>query len=165
MIDFIAASCRVDKNRIYTTGQSQGCMASCEMNILRPELFAASLLVAGQWSPERMAEKCTACTMWILVSHNDAKAFPGMNAVTEAMEAAGAKVGRYVWDGKSSQETFAAAVASAEADTVNVRYTVFEGSTVVPKGKDDNPGNNHMCTWPVVYEIDALKEWLFRCSR
>lgn len=165
MINHVADTCRVDKKRIYTTGQSQGCMASCEMNILCPELFAASLLVAGQWSPERMAEKCSACTMWILVSNHDAKAFPGMNAVTEAMEAAGAKIGRYVWNGKSTQDVFAANVAAAAQDDVNVRYTVFEGSTVVPEGKDDSPGNNHMCTWPVVYEIDALKEWLFSCSK
>ena len=165
MIDMVAEKYNVDKKRIYATGQSMGCMAFCELNILYPDYFAASLLVAGQWSPERMAKHCTACKFWILVSNHDAKAFPGMNAVTEQMERAGAKIGRYTWNAKSTQEQFDALVDEAMRDDVNVRYTVFEGSSVVPDGRDDNPASNHICTWPVVYSIDALKRWLFSCGK
>ena len=39
---------RLDSDRLYTTGQSGGCMASIAMNIRHPQLFAASFLVAGQ---------------------------------------------------------------------------------------------------------------------
>ena len=165
MIDHVAEHYSVDKNRIYATGQSMGCMAFCEMNILFPDYFAATLLVAGQWSPERMAEKCTACKFWILVSNHDERAFPGMNAVTEHMERAGAKIGRYIWDAKSSQEQFDTLVDEALKDDVNVRYTVFEGSSVVPADQDDNPATNHIYTWPVVYSIAALKRWLFSNSK
>lgn len=161
MIDLVVEQYGIDRSRIYTTGQSMGCMASCELNILYPDFFAASLLVAGQWSPERMAEKCAACNLWILVSNHDVKAFPGMNAVTNAMEAAGAKVGRYVWNAKSAPEQLDELTAIAMRDDVNVRYTVFEGSSVVPEYKDDNPATNHMCTWPVVYEMEGVKRWLF----
>ena len=165
MIDSVADSCSVDKNRIYATGQSMGCMAFCELNILFPDYFAATLLVAGQWSPERMAESCTACKFWILVSNHDERAFPGMNAVTEHLERAGAKIGRYMWNAKSSQEQFDAFVAEALKDDVNIRYTVFEGSSVVPDNQDDNPATNHIYTWPVVYSIPALKRWLFSNSK
>jgi len=165
MIDFIADSYAVDKNRIYATGQSMGCMAFCELNILYPDYFAASMLVAGQWSPERLAANCTGNKFWILVSNHDAKAFPGMNAVTEAMEKAGAKIGRYVWNAKSSAEEFDTFVADALKDDVNIRYTVFEGSSVVPEGQDANPASNHVCTWPVAYEIDGVKRWLFSCTK
>ncbi len=165
MIDFIADSYAVDKDRIYATGQSMGCMAFCELNILYPDYFAASMLVAGQWSPERLAANCAGNRFWILVSNHDAKAFPGMNAVTEAMEKAGAKIGRYVWNAKSSPEQFDALVAQALRDNVNIRYTVFEGSSVVPEGQDANPASNHMSTWPVAYEIDGVKRWLFDCKK
>ncbi len=161
MIDFIADSYDVDKNRIYATGQSMGCMAFCEMNILYPDYFAASMLVAGQWSPERLAASCAGNKFWILVSNHDAKAFPGMNAVTDAMESAGAKIGRYIWNAKSTQAEFDALVEKALEDDVNIRYTVFEGSSVVPEGEDTNPASNHMCTWPVAYGIEAVKKWLF----
>ncbi len=165
MLDDVVERYHVDKKRIYTTGQSMGCMASCELNIRYPDYFAASLLVAGQWSPERMAEKCTGCKFWILVSEHDAKAFPGMNAVTEAMEAAGAKFGHYWWDAKEGPEGLSARAAEALQDDVPCRYTVFYGSSVVPAGKMDGPGSNHTCTWNVVYPIKTVREWLFSCVK
>lgn len=165
IIDLVADGYDVDKDRIYLTGQSMGCMSSCEMNIQWPDQFAASMLVAGQWSPERMAKSCTASKFWILVSQNDAKAFPGMNAVADALSGAGVKVGRYLWNAKSTPEEFEALASDALADDVQVRYTVFQGSSVVPEGHDTNPGANHVCTWPVAYEIESVKEWLFAQKR
>jgi len=161
MIDDVAEHHAVDKKRIYATGQSMGCMAFCELNIRYPEYFAASLLVAGQWSPERMAERCCEKKLWILVSEHDKKAFPGMNAVTDAMEAAGARIGRYKWNAKSTKEQFDKLCADAVKEDLNIRYTVFDGSSVVPEWKDDNPATNHVCTWAVAYTIEPLMQWLF----
>jgi poly(3-hydroxybutyrate) depolymerase len=45
---------RIDKKRLYTTGQSAGCMRSISMDIKYPDLFAASLLVAGQGDAQEM---------------------------------------------------------------------------------------------------------------
>ena len=39
----------IDTSRVYTTGQSMGCMTSLYLNSLYPDLFAASLFVSGQW--------------------------------------------------------------------------------------------------------------------
>ncbi|MBO6039947.1 MAG: hypothetical protein J6P58_01940, partial [Oscillospiraceae bacterium] len=124
-----------------------------------------SMLVAGQWSPERMAAKCTKSKLWILVSQHDAKAFPGMNAVTAALEEQGVKVGRYLWNAKAGAAELNALAAEAAADDVQLRYTVFQGSSVVPEGRDDGPGANHVCTWPVAYELEGVKEWLFAQKR
>ncbi len=161
LLDDVVERYHVDKKRIYATGQSMGCMASCELNIRYPDYFAASLLVAGQWSPERMAEQCTGCKFWILVSEHDAKAFPGMNAVTGALEEAGVKIGRYWWDAKDSAQQLTELAYEAMKDDAQVRYTVFHGSSVVPAHKIDNPGTNHVSTWNVVYPIKGLREWLF----
>ncbi|HHU22852.1 MAG TPA: hypothetical protein GXZ52_05465 [Clostridiales bacterium] len=161
MVDFVADSNPIDKNRIYATGQSMGCMASCELNILYPDYFAASLLVAGQWDPVRMGQYCSRNKFWILVSEKDAKAFPGMNAVTEALEANGAVVARYRWVGSAGADILTELAREAMKDNANVRYTVFVDSSVLPEGAEDNPGNNHIHTWPVVYPVVGLKEWLF----
>jgi predicted peptidase len=158
LLDDIVDRYSIDKDRIYTTGQSQGCMASCELNVRYPDIFAASMLVAGQWNPETMAKKLAHHKMWILVSEGDAKAFPGMNAVTEALEKAGAKVGRYWWDGKSSAEEAAKAVEAALTEECNIRYTVFQDSSVVPSWKEHS--DNHMSTWPVAYAIKGVRDWL-----
>ena len=165
LIDDIVERYHIDKKRIYTTGQSMGCMSSCEMNIRWPDFFAASLLVAGQWSPEKMAEKCTGCKFWILVSEHDARAFPGMNAVTQALEEKGVKIGHYWWDGKASDEELTEKAREAMKDDVQMRYTVFYGSTVVPANLWPHPGSNHTSTWNRVYPIKGLKEWLFSCVK
>ncbi len=165
IIDLVANTCDVDKKRIYATGQSMGCMSVCEMNILWPDYFAASMLVAGQWDPVKMGNNCAKCNFWILVSQNDVKAFPGMNAVTEALAKGGAKVKRYLWNAKSTPEEFEELTAAALQDDVNVRYTVFQGDSVVPATREPNSGANHVSTWSVAYEIEAVKEWLFSVSK
>ena len=38
----------IDMNRLYTTGQSMGCMTSLDRNSKYPDLFAASMFVSGQ---------------------------------------------------------------------------------------------------------------------
>ena len=149
----------IDSDRVYATGQSMGCMTSCELNVRYPDLFAASLLVAGQWNPETMASLYRK-NFWILVSEHDVKAFPGMTAVLDAMKAQGGIVEQYYWNAKADPEELNAAVLKAAKSSVNLRFTVFEGDSVVPEGEEIHPGSNHMSTWPVVYSIDALRDWL-----
>ena len=161
ILDHVLEHYPVDRKRVYTTGQSMGCMASCEFNIRYPDLFAASLLVAGQWSPEKMAESCPRNNLWILVSEGDRKAFPGMTAVTDAMEAAGASVLRSRWDGTKTPEELTELARGEMKKEGNVRFTVFEGDTVLRDVSDPNPGDYHMATWPVAYSVEGLKEWLF----
>jgi predicted peptidase len=49
LIHQIAKEYSVNTNKMYTTGQSGGCMMSIALDIKYPDLFAASMLVAGQW--------------------------------------------------------------------------------------------------------------------
>ena len=60
----------MDKNRVYTTGQSMGCMAFIVMLIKYPDLFTAALLVAGQWDAMKMSV-LTKANMWIVVSERN----------------------------------------------------------------------------------------------
>lgn len=165
ILEHVLVEYPVDTKRLYTTGQSMGCMASCELNIRYPDLFAASLLVAGQWSPEKMAEKCPNNKLWILVSEGDRKAYPGMTAVTDAMEKAGATILHSRWDGTKSPDELTELAHDEMKREGNVRFTVFDGSTVLRDFSDTNPGAHHMATWPVAYSIDGLKEWLFSNSK
>ena len=164
LIDHVAEQNAVDKARIYCTGQSGGGMCFAEMNIQFPKMFAAAMFVACQWNAARFAAACRDKKFWTLVSHDDAKAFPGWNAMMEALEQAGAKVGRYEWDAKESSEMLEAHARQAAADGCPIHYTVFSGSSVVPEDRAGNPMNNHHFTWPIAYGIDAVKEWIFAQS-
>jgi len=160
VLDHVTAEYGVDTGRIYATGQSGGCMASCELNHRYPDLFAASLLVAGQWNPDRM-RNTKDNRYWILVSEHDERAYPGMTAVTGALEEEGARVFRYTCDAKGGSEYLERLAREAAEKECSVRFGVFAGDSVVPDGIRPSPASNHICTWRAAYAIETVLDWLF----
>jgi predicted peptidase len=161
LIETLAEEFAIDETRLYTTGQSGGCMMSIAMNIKYPDFFAASYLVAGQWNPALVAPMADD-KLWILVSQDDLKAYPGQNAITEALEAGGATVSRAVWDARWSAEEFRAAFDALDADGSPINYVAFEAGTVIPEGESTAGASGHRNTWRVAYSIEPIREWLFR---
>ncbi|MGM9521348.1 MAG: hypothetical protein ACI3VB_02580 [Oscillospiraceae bacterium] len=153
----------IDKKRVYGTGQSMGCMTTCELNMRRPDLYGASLLVGGQWDPVGMTA-AKANNFWICVSSGDRKAFPGMNAITEAFEKTGETVGRAVLDATDMPE-MNRIVSDLAQDGNHIHYTWFKDDTVIPDGVEPNGGNHHINSWRVAYDIEALRDWLFTQHR
>lgn len=164
LLDSVASQYSIDPRRIYTTGQSMGCMASCELMCAYPDYFAGAVLVAGQWDPERCGAAMARQNLWIMVSENDLKAHPGMDAVTAAIEKNGGTVARLWWDA-SRLEALDELAREAVETPANVYYTVFRGDSVVPPGEEPNPGSNHTCTWRIAYQIPAVRDWLLRCKK
>ena len=140
---------RVDPERIYGTGQSQGCMANIAISDRYPELFAAQLLVAGQWNVEEMSALKNK-KLWIVVCEGDTKAFPGMNAAVENWKALGAKVavGEKFLDSKAPLVELNKELKALEAKGADINYSVFAGG-------------NHMYTWSFAYDLETLRDWLF----
>ena len=52
LIDSLSGQYSIDKNRLYATGQSMGCMNELGISIKYPDIFAAIMLVAGQWDAQ-----------------------------------------------------------------------------------------------------------------
>ena len=159
LLNAIAKQYNVDKNRIYTTGQSFGCMLSLAIMIRHPDLFAASLLVAGQRDATATAVLDRNKT-WIIVAEGDTRAFPGMNDSVAVWEKQGAKISKATWSARWSDAEFAAATRRMIAEGNHIKYTVFAKGTVYPAGQE-KPGNEHMSTWPVAYRIEGVRDWLF----
>lgn len=140
----------VDKSRIYGTGQSQGGMANIAISDKYPDLFAAQLLVACQWNIDEM-EALKDKNLWIVVCEGDTKAFPAMNSAVERWKELGSKVAgnETFWDSKIPVAELDKKVKSLESEHANINYTVFAGG-------------NHMYTWSFAYNIDAIRDWLFK---
>jgi predicted peptidase len=160
LIEDVAGRYSIDKNRLYTTGQSMGCMLSIAVAIKHPDLFAASLLVAGQWDADAMSVLADK-KMWIIVSEGDTRAFPGMNASLAVMEPAGAKISRAVWDARAEEAETAANVEKMAAEDTNIKYTVFEKGTTLSEDEANSGRNEHMQTWWFAYGIEGVRDWLF----
>ena len=162
-LDNIIETYSIDKNRIYTTGQSMGCMSSIVLNVRYPDFFAASFLVAGQWDDRAIAglEKQR---LWMLCSQGDAKAFPIMNQMGVRMEEAGAKIARRVMENGLSQEEYYKIKEEVTRDNPNVIYTPYKLETVAD-GWSSNGGMHHVSTWKTAYSINAIHDWLFEQKR
>lgn len=161
LVQALARQYGLDTRRLYATGQSGGCMLAIAMNIRYPELFAASYLVAGQWDPA-LVKPLARKKLWILVAQDDAKAYPGQNAITAVLEQAGARVGRAVWDGTWTQAQFRAAYERLHADANQINYVALRKGTVIPAGQSAAGASGHRNTWRIAYDIAPIREWLFK---
>lgn len=158
LVSYMPEQYSIDTTRIYLTGQSMGCMSALVLNAKYPQLFAATLYVAGQWDPSILAPLAKK-PAWIVVSEGDTKAFPGMNAITQFLETQGAKVYRKNIDARYTPQQYASVLAEAVTDPANIKYTpFFKGSTL----KDGESGSEHMATWRHAYGIEPIRDWLFR---
>ncbi|MFT3802333.1 MAG: peptidase [Burkholderiaceae bacterium] len=161
LIEDLATHYSIDHQRLYTTGQSGGCMMSIAMDIKYPDFFAASFLVAGQWDPA-LVKPLARQKLWILVSQDDDKAFPGQNAITEVLAEEGAKISRATWDGTWTAEQFRAAFDQIDAEGSPVNYVTFAKGTVIPPGSSTAGASGHRNTWRIAHTIEPVREWIFR---
>ncbi|WP_223191151.1 hypothetical protein [Paraburkholderia panacisoli] len=164
LIKMLTGKFSIDRKRLYTTGQSGGCMMSIAMDIKYPELFAASFLVAGQWDPA-LVKPLARQKLWILVSQDDDKAWPEQNAITAALEKQGAQVSRAVWDGTWTPKEFEAAFEKIDAENNPINYVAFQKGTVIPEGQSAAGASGHRNTWRIAYTIEPIRAWIFRQRR
>lgn len=141
----------VDPDRIYTTGQSMGCMSSIVMMLKEPDLFAGALLVAGKWNPELMGPLAEQ-NIWIISCEGDASSNTLQGQAVNKWRAQGASVAEATWDMTATPEEL-----SAEADKMRAGgdHLLFTHLT----------GGNHRATWFVAYGIEGVQEWLFEQHR
>ncbi len=167
LISRIADECQVDRDRIYCTGQSQGCMAFCEMNLEHPDFFAASLLVSGHWDVERMKTLKDKKFLFGLSSGGRGE-FPCFNALTDYYASAGvdlAKVHlnfRYGWE--VNEETVRDAIG--EPGARQMAYVIFDEETAFPDDGKERPSIlHHQRGWELTYQLEAVRDWLFAQHR
>lgn len=164
LIQSLMQQYNIDPNRIYTTGQSGGAMMSIAMNIKYPDFFAASYLVAGQWAAEKTAPMAKN-RLFIFVSEDDPKAFPGQNTITDVLAQHGATVQKSVLsNGNAPMAQINREVRELLGKPGNVYYMAVRSKTLPDQVKEPNSTNKgqaHNGTWKIAYDIDAIREWLF----
>jgi predicted peptidase len=154
----------IDTDRLYTTGQSMGCMASLIMMIKDPTLFAAAYCIAGQWETQQLLALKNS-KLFILNSEDDAMATKWMDAAASAWEADGTRVVRGNIDGIANAGTHADVIDDMFAQNSNIYYLKINSGT----GSMDLNGNplrgSHRYTWRLGYDLPRIKEWLFEQSK
>ena len=141
----------VDEKRIYTTGQSMGCMSSIVLLLKEPKMFAGALLVAGKWTPTLMKPLADQ-NLWIISCEGDASSNTLQGQAVSLWRDMGAKVTEATWDMTLPQSQL-----SAEADKMRKEgnHLLFTHLT----------GGSHRATWFVSYGIESIQDWLFEQHR
>ncbi|MFK4098770.1 hypothetical protein ACI2L1_01530 [Streptomyces sp. NPDC019531] len=165
LIDSLADKYRIDRKRLYTTGQSGGTITSIALDFTYPDLFAASFLVAGQWDDLSQVKPLAKQKIWAVVSEGDEQAYPGMTGIMDTIEKEGAKISRAVWDGQLTPSEFAPYAAAMRAEKTPVNFVALKKGTVVWSGLTENSVDNHICTWRAAYTIEGIRDWLFEQKR
>ncbi|MCD7840942.1 MAG: hypothetical protein LUG56_00555, partial [Lachnospiraceae bacterium] len=94
LVTEIVSQYSVDTSREYLVGQSSGTIRSIKLLIDYPDEFAGALLVAGQTDSAYtdLISQLSTQNIWMICSEGDARAYPGMTEITEAVEAEGTEV-------------------------------------------------------------------------
>ncbi len=157
----------IDHNRIYTTGQSQGCMASCELMARFPDLFAAAMPISGHWDVEKMTS-LTHSRFLFGLSEGGLKEYPNFNEITEGLEAKGVKVHKVRLNFRDGWEINNAKVREAIGNpkAAQVVYVIFDKDTAFPDDQKNRPPfAHHNRGWELCYYLEPARDWLFAQSK
>lgn len=157
LLNKIVNEYNIDKNRLYTTGQSMGGMMSMYFNITHPDLFAASLYVGCQWDTEKMGNFGNDKFFYI-VAAGDEKAPKGMEALRKVLENKGAKISIGEWSAKLPETEQEVNVQKLLAEKNNINFIIFTLGSVLP---EDSRGNEHMYSFDYAYKLESVRDWLF----
>ena len=151
----------IDPNRIYTTGQSMGCMTSLYLNSVYPDLFAASMFVSGQWDSS-VLKPLEDRKFFYITAGGDAKASGGQDEVMAMFDADGIPYTYGTWNAQDSAEEQDGAVAALTAQGCSANMVRFESGSVFKEGES---GQEHMASFNYGYKLTAVRDWIFQQSK
>jgi|GEM_PF-2729085 len=163
LIQNITGSYSVDESRLYLSGQSSGTIRSIKLLIDYPDTFAASMLTAGQADSAYVdsLSKLANQKIWMICSAGDVRAYPGMQAITDAVEGAGTAVNISQWSAKLSDDEQEELAAKQEESASTIYWTVYDKGTVMRDDVTSNDATEHMNTWRNSYTLDAVMDWVY----
>ena len=120
LIHDLTQTYRIDTGRLYTTGQSMGCMSSLYLNSTYPDLFAASLYVSGQWDIS-VLNALEDQTFFYVTAGGDAKASGGQDEVMALFDQDQVPYSYESWDAQLEEDT----------QNENVQAMIAEGNAAI----------------------------------
>lgn len=162
LVEAVAAGNNVDTDRIYTTGQSMGCMTSLYLASHHPDLFAAELFVSGQWDVSELQGLETQ-TFFYVAAAGDPKASSGQTEVMGEFDSKSVPYSvSYDWDATLGDADLENAIRAEIEEGNSINFGQFAAGTVI---QANNRGIEHMSSFDCAYKLDAVRNWLFAQSK
>ena len=151
----------IDNNRIYSTGQSMGCMTSLYLSSKYPDLFAAYLFVSGQWDIS-VLKGLENDKFFYITADGDTKASGGQQEVIQMFDNEGIGYTYETWSAQESLDAQNQDVNDMIAQGTNANMIRFEKGTVLKPGQTDM---EHMASFDYAYQLSAVRDWLFEQNK
>ncbi len=161
LLNDVVARYNIDKNRLYTTGQSMGGMISFYLNATHPDLFAASIFVGSQWDIN-VLQPLTHATFFYIVSAGDGKASNGVKEVENLLAQNRVKYGTTEFSAKLPQAEQEQKIANVVKEGYKANFVQFTKGTVVPEGATQKGAPEHMYSFDYAYKLKTVRQWLFK---
>ncbi|NIH68928.1 alpha/beta hydrolase-fold protein [Modestobacter marinus] len=162
LIESVTSEYSVDADRVYGTGQSMGAMTTMLLAAEHPDLFAAELIVSGQWDVSALANLAGEDFVYTAAA-GDENASGGQVDVEAMLDAAGVDYSAATeWDATWSAEELDAAATELLAEGNSINFATFAEGTVLEANSSAAGAMNseHMASFQPAYEIEALRDWL-----
>ena len=160
LIESLKEQYNIDENRLYTTGQSMGCMTSLYLNSKYPDMFAACMFVSGQWDIS-VLKGMESTKFFYITAGGDEKASGGQNEVMAMFDTDGVAYTYGEWDAQLSGEEQTANVEKLLSENKDANMIRFETGTVLNGGS----GMEHMTSFNYGYKLSAVRSWLFKQAK
>ena len=160
LIRYLTEEYSIDENRLYTTGQSMGCMSSLYLSSKYPDLFAASMYVSGQWDIS-VLDVLEEQTFFYITAGGDEKASGGQDEVMAMFDADQISYSFETWNAQDDLDVQNENVESMIAEGNTANMIRFETGSVLNGGS----GMEHMASFNYAYKLSAVRDWLFEQSK
>ncbi len=160
LIQSLTETWSIDTDRLYTTGQSMGCMTSLYLNGTYPDFFAASLYVSGQWDVS-ILKPLERQKFFYITAGGDERASGGQTEVMQMFDSDGIPYTYAEWDAQDPADVQNAAAQALIAQGLNANMVRFTTGSVLNGGT----GMEHMASFNYAYKISAVRDWLFAQSK
>jgi len=163
LLESVEGQYSVDRDRIYATGQSMGCMIFMYLAAEHPDLFAAELFVDGQWDISALSG-LESQKFFYFAAEGDQKASAGQQEVMDMLAAAGVGYSTAEWDATWSAQELSTAAASMLTGGKAINCVQWKLGTVLPSGVAEGT-SEHMYSFDHAYTTEAVRDWLFAQSK
>ena len=148
----------IDKNKLYSTGQSMGAMTTLYLLANYPNLLAAGLVVDGQWRIDQLQGLINA-TFTYIAAGGDAKAFNGQNEVKAFLDELNISYGNLTdINAKENIDILNNETNYMYKLNYSKNFVTYIKGSVLPSNSDK--ANEHMSSFKYGYRIDVVRDWL-----
>ena len=166
MIEKIKNDYDIHKDKIYSTGQSMGCMTSLYLTANNPDLFAATLLVDGQWDINEI-QGIKDRKFIYFAAEGDKKAYEGQTNVKNYLKENNVEYAEvYDVDAKDSAENLNKIADELFSKGLDKNFITWKLNSTYDNGESNGSmAGEHMTSFYYGYNIERVRDWLFEQSK